>query len=310
MDTASRYDGRMMERLNLPRLATLALALLIGLQLAWIVTGALGSHVVAGPRASGPGASGGVGSAPVSEAMDTGLAVIGRIAAARLFGESPGGPGASTAGGGAVPPSSLALVLAGVFAREDPGAGRAIIGETAATGRLYGVGATLPGGARLTEVHPDRVILERGGQRESLTLPRSTMPAQPSTDGAANVPALAPAASASSSSSSSPSPSPLGASIAEDPARFIRWQAMLRDGQVAGVRVYPGEQTALFTRSGLRPGDLVVAVNDSPLTDQATAAQFLRMLAGAPTSVVTVERDGRTENLSIDLARLGQAGAK
>ena len=233
--------------------------------------------------------------------MDTGLVVVGRIAAARLFGESPGGPG-----DGAVPPSSLALVLAGVFAREDPGAGRAIIGETAATGRLYGVGATLPGGARLTEVHPDRVILERSGQREALSLPRSTMPTQPATGGATNGPALAPAASSSSSSS----PSLPGASIAEDPARFIRWQAILRDGQVAGVRVYPGEQAALFTRSGLRPGDLVVAVNDSPLTDQATAAQFLRMLAGAPSSVVTVERDGRMENLSIDLARLGQAGAK
>ena len=282
-----------MERLNLPRLATLALALLIGLQLAWIVTGALGSHVVARPGAARPGAAGpGVGT------LDTGLVVVGRIAAARLFGESPGGPG-----DGAVPPSSLALVLAGVFAREDPGAGRAIIGETAATGRLYGVGATLPGGARLTEVHPDRVILERGGQREALSLPRSTMPAQPATGGATNGPALAPAASSSS-------PSLPGASIAEDPARFIRWQAILRDGQVAGVRVYPGEQAALFTRSGLRPGDLVVAVNDSPLTDQATAAQFLRMLAGAPSSVVTVERDGRMENLSIDLARLGQAGAK
>ena len=279
-----------MERLNLPRLATLALALLIGLQLAWIVTGALGSHVVARPGAAGPG----VGT------LDTGLVVVGRIAAARLFGESPGAPG-----DGAVPPSSLALVLAGVFAREDPAAGRAIIGETAATGRLYGVGATLPGGARLTEVHPDRVILERGGQHEALSLPRSTMPAQPATGGATNGPALAPAASSSSSSPSLP-----GASIAEDPARFIRWQAILRDGQVAGVRVYPGEQAALFTRSGLRPGDLVVAVNDSPLTDQATAAQFLRMLAGAPSSVVTVERDGRMENLSIDLARLGQAGAK
>jgi general secretion pathway protein C len=295
MDTASRYDGRMMERLNLPRLATLALALVIGLQLAWIVTGALGSHVAAGQRASG-----GVGSAPVSEAMDTGLAVIGHIVAARLFGESSGGPGAPSDGSGAAPPSSLPLVLAGVFAREDPGAGRAIIGETAATGRLYGVGATLPGGVRLAEVHPDRVILDRGGQREALSLPRSTMPAQPSTDGATSVPALAPGAS----------PSPLGASIAEDPGRFIRWQAMLRDGQVAGVRVYPGEQAVLFTRSGLRPGDLVVAVNDSPLTDQATAAQFLRMLAGAPSSVVTVERDGRTENLSIDLARLSQVGVK
>jgi general secretion pathway protein C len=301
MDTASRYDGRMMERLNLPRLATLALALLIGLQLAWIVTGALGSHVDARP-----GAGGEISPASGAGTLDAGLVAVGRIAAARLFGDSPGGP-APTAGGGAVPPSSLALVLAGVFAREDPGAGRAIIGETAATGRLYGVGATLPGGARLTEVHPDRVILERGGQRESLTLPRSTMPAQPATGGVSSVPALAPAAS---SSSPSASPSPSGASIAEDPARFIRWQAMLRDGQVAGVRVYPGEQTALFTRSGLRPGDLVVAVNDSPLTDQATAEQFLRMLAGAPSSVVTVERDGRTENLSIDLARLGQAGAK
>ena len=59
------------------------------------------------------GASGGVGSAPVSEAMDTGLAVIGRIVAARLFGESLGGPGAPTDGGGAAPPSSLPLVLAG-----------------------------------------------------------------------------------------------------------------------------------------------------------------------------------------------------
>lgn len=294
----------MIERLNLPRLTTLALALLIGLQLAWIVTGALGSHVGAGPGVARPDIAGNVGSASDAGTLDSGLAVIRRIAAARLFGESTGDPASTDDGGGAVPPSSLALVLAGVFAREDPGAGRAIIGETAATGRLYGVGATLPGGARLTEVHPDRVILERGGQREALTLPRSTMPAQPATGGATNVPALAPAASASSS------PSPLGASIAEDPARFIRWQAMLRDGQVAGVRVYPGEQTALFTRSGLRPGDLVVAVNDSPLTDQATAAQFLRMLAGAPSSVVTVERDGRTENLSIDLARLGQAGAK
>jgi type II secretory pathway component PulC len=66
----------------------------------------------------------------------------------------------------------------------------------------------------------------------------------------------------------------------------------------------------LFARSGLRAGDLVVAVNDSPLSDQATAAQFLRMLAGAPNSIVTVERDGRTENLQVDLASLNPVGMK
>jgi general secretion pathway protein C len=186
-----------------------------------------------------------------------------------------------------------------VFAREDPAAGRAIIGESAGSARLHAVGATLPGGARLVEVHADRVILERGGQREALSLPRSTLP------GATTAP-LDP----SGPSSSTPLGTPLATAVAEDPGRFIRWQAMLRDGQVAGVRVYPGEQQTLFARSGLRPGDLVVAVNDSPLTDEATAAQFLRMLAGAPNSIVTVERDGRTENLQIDLASLGQAGMK
>jgi general secretion pathway protein C len=270
----------MPERLNLPRVATLTLALAIGLQLAWIVTGALGSHDLsgdAGAQAGRPVAPGAV--------VAPGQAVIDRIVAARLFGDAPAAAaGISPA---SLPPTPLPLVLAGVFAREDPSAGRAIIGESAAGARLHAVGSTLTGGARLVEVYPDRVILERAGQREALSLPRSSLPPSPA----------------------APS-DPSSTAVADDPGRFIRWQAMLRDGQVAGVRVYPGEQQALFTRTGLRPGDLIVAVNDSPLTDQATAAQFLRMLAGAPSSVVTVERDGRTENLQIDLAALGQAAVK
>lgn len=283
----------MPERLNLPGVATLALALVIGLQLAWIITGALGSHDLGRtvPASHTAASQTGAGSAALPSIID-------RIAAARLFGDAPT---ASSPGGGdpaAAPPTALNLVLAGVFAREDPAAGRAIIGESAASAKLHAVGATLPGGARLTEVYPDRVILERAGQREALSLPRSplAMPADP--------------AAARPSPTPSAAMTPTAAAVAEDPSRFIRWQAMLRDGQVAGVRVYPGEQQILFQRSGLRPGDLVVAVNDSPLTDPATAAQFLRMLAGAPVSVVTVERDGRTENLQIDLAGLGQAGMK
>ena len=282
----------MPERLNLPRVATLALALVIGLQLAWLVTGALGSHDLVAGSAARPGTP-----APVGPGS-AGQAVADRIAATHLFGDA----GASSAAGGPgavqAPPTSLALVLAGVFAREDPGAGRAIIGESAASARLHAVGATLPGGARLVEVHPDRVILERGGQREALSLPRSTLPAA-----AAGTP-VGPAAAPSTAANSAL------ATFAEDPARYIRWQAMLRDGQVAGVRVYPGEMPTLFARSGLRAGDLVVAVNDSPLSDQATAAQFLRMLAGAPNSVVTVERDGRTENLQVDLASLNPVSTK
>lgn len=288
----------MPERLNLPRVATLALALVIGLQLAWIVTGALGSRDPMMPA---------VGTAPGAVAAPIGSAAADRIAAAHLFGiASPDAEATDGSASDPLPPTTLNLVLAGLFAREDPVAGRAIIGGSAATGRLYAVGATLPGGARLVEVYPDRVILEHGGRREALRLPRSALPGQTS------VPASAPTAPELAPLSANPvaSVAPLATAVADDPAKFIRWQAMLRDGQVAGVRVYPGEQPTLFARTGLRAGDLVVAVNDSPLTDPATAAQFLRMLAGAPSSIVTVERDGRTENLQIDLARLSQAGTK
>lgn len=285
------YHVRMPARPNLPRIVTLALCVIIGLQLAWIVSGLLGSRDLPAAAGSSPG---GV-ARPVPAAVAAGEAAVAGIVAARLFGDVAADGSASTTG--AAPPTSLGLILVGVFAREDPEAGRAIIGESAAAARLHAVGATLPGGARLLEVHEDRVILGVGGQRETLVMPRSSLQpidATPSVQAQAAAPV--------------PSASPAGAMA--DPAQFVRWQAILKDGRIAGVRVYPGERAELFRRSGLQPGDLVTEINGTPLGSETGAAQFAQTLAASPSSTLRVERAGRNEEVRVDIARLMSSGAE
>ena len=286
----------MPERLNLPRIATLAACAVIGLQLAWIVAGQLG-----GPDPGGAGDSAaGELRRDSSAAADAGQATIARIGAASLF----GGPApAAAAGVGPAPPTSLGLVLVGVFAREDPEGGRAIIGESAAAARLHAVGATLPGGARLLEVHGDRVILDVGGARETLYMPRT---ATPGLSTAAVPPLTEPGAV-------QPMPqtvAPAMTAAMPDPDQLVRWQAILKDGRIAGVRVYPGERAELFRRAGLQAGDLVVEINGTPVASEAGAAQFAQTLAASPSSTLRVERGGQRQELRVDIARLMAPGAE
>jgi general secretion pathway protein C len=277
----------MPERLNLPRLATVALCAVIGLQAAWIVAGQLGSRDPSGTEA---GAAGDDLRRSSTAAADAGQAAVARVAAARLFGDAA----PAVAGVGPAPPTSLGLVLVGVFAREDPEGGRAIIGESAAAARLHAVGATLPGGARLLEVYGDRVILGVGGARETLFMPRVATPGL-----ATEAPAIPPPAG--------PAPAP---GAMPDPNQLVRWQAILREGRIAGVRVYPGERAELFRRAGLQPGDLVVEINGTPVASEAGAAQFAQTLAASPSSTLRVERGGQLQELRVDVARLMAPGAE
>jgi general secretion pathway protein C len=224
------------------------------------------------------------------------VAPLETLKAARLF-------GTPTLSGGealtvAPPISTQGLTLVGVLAAADPKAGQAIIGEAGAAARVYTVGGTLPGGSRLAEVYPDRVILDRGGSFETLPLPRQG--GTPAVSGATPASAaLAPAAA--------PSLAPGEAIATNDITNVIRWQAVIRTDKPSGVRVYPGADARMFTQLGLRPGDLVLAVNNTPLADQANGEQFLRSLAGTPQAQLTVERGGRTETLLVDLTQIGTA---
>jgi len=266
--------------LDLSRVLVAFLGTAIGLQVAWMVTGAFGAR----------------DNVALPSAPTMAVAPLETLKAARLFGTATLNGGEAVA---APPPiSTQGLILVGVLAAADPKAGQAIIGEAGAAARVYTVGGTLPGGSRLAEVYPDRVILDRGGSFETLPLPRQG--GTPAVSGVTPTSAaLAPAAALSLA--------PGEAIATNDITNVIRWQAVIRTDKPSGVRVYPGADARMFTQLGLRPGDLVLAVNNTPLADQANGEQFLRSLAGTPQAQLTVERGGRTETLLVDLTQIGAA---
>jgi len=139
-----------------PRLATWVLALGLGVQGAFIVTdlASSGKRGAAAPAVRAPSPT---------HALD-----LAAVTNAHLFGAAP----SPKQDGANAPQTSIPLVLTGTIAGNDPQNGLAILGQTAQTAKVYAVGDNVPGGAKLHSVYSDRVVIERDGQLESLTLPR------------------------------------------------------------------------------------------------------------------------------------------
>jgi len=264
-------------RLDLPALVTPLLATVLGLQVAYLVTTGFRSHEAPTTALSVP--------APVTDRTSTTLTALKNAA---VFGRIGGTDQPIVA------TSATHLCLAGVIAETDPAAGQAIIADSGSPAAVYRVGNTLPGNLVLRAVHADHVILDRGGVLERLDLPRQLTPGGSLDPAAANPPQGA---------------IPQALNTEAGLANVIRWQAVIRGGQSPGIRVYPGADARAFTRLGLEAGDLIVAINDAPLSDQANGDAFLRSLSGVPQASLTIERAGRTQNILVDLASLTVAGA-
>jgi len=227
-----------------------------------------------------------VSSAPITTALARPAAnptvQLATIVNAHLFGQS-----GATAGGQA-PQTTMPLVLAGVIADKDPAKGQAIIGDSAAVGKLYAVGAMISGGARLNAVYGDRVLLERNGALETLMLPR-TAPKSGS--------ALVPPPNAKTSTMQD------NATVL---AGLVRVQPVFNQGKLTGYRIFPGgtHGSATFNQLGLRAGDLILAVNGSPLDDAGKAMEVLQTLSSSASATVTVSRNGQPQEVNLNLATL------
>lgn len=235
------------------------------------------------------------------------------IASWHLFGETPRRPGA---GGEAA--STLSLILRGTVAEGDPTAGFAVVAGADGSERAFRVGEDVVPGVRLAAVHPDRIVLSRGGVEETLRLPRERN--------------LAPAdivrASPATASSRAPRPAAGGAAktadttasavqvkVADDaqqalarlrqnPDELIKRVPVvpvLDGGRLAGVRVAPGADAALLGKFGLRSGDVVTAVDGQAVDSFARGQQILSNLAAARSARVTVLRDGKPVELDVGL---------
>ena len=227
---------------------------------------------------------------------------MGAIVAAHLFGEA-NAPAAAATDPNAVAATQMPLVLVGTIAHSDPEQGYAIIGESAQTAKVYGVGKTITGGTKLHSVYPDRAIIDRGGKLEALLLPKKFTGRRHERVGGARV------------RGGRPDPM-LGERLrqlaANNPGaitEILRPQPVFANGQQRGYRVYPGRNRQQFNKLGLLPGDMVTAINGTPLDDPARGMEILSTMNSAANVTVTVERNGETVQVNINNAQIAADAA-
>lgn len=272
----------------LPLVVSAVLVVLLAwqlVQLAWAVLGA-----------REPAAAAMVAEAPAGPAPRP--VDVGAIVNAHLFGQANAPAG--DADPNAVAATNMPLVLVGTIANTKPELGYAIIGDSPATAKVYAVGKTITGGTRLHAVFPDRAILDRGGKLEALLLPKKF------TGGGMGAP------TAAGGQSDPLLGERLRQLVASNPSaitEIIRPQPVFANGQQRGYRVYPGRNRQQFNKLGLLPGDLVTAVNGTPLDDPARGMEVLSTMNSAANVTVTVERNGETAQININNAQIAADAA-
>ena len=89
----------------------------------------------------------------------------------------------------------------------------------------------------------------------------------------------------------------------------MRPQPVFANGQQRGYRVYPGRNRAQFNRLGLLPGDMVTAINGTPLDDASRGMEILQTMNTASSVNMTVERNGESVQVNVNNAQLAADAA-
>ncbi|MGI9343968.1 MAG: type II secretion system protein GspC [Gammaproteobacteria bacterium] len=222
----------------------------------------------------------------------------GNIVEAHLFGAATESAEPAVVETENAPDTRLNLKLRAAVAATDQGVAHAIIADGSGNEKVYFVKSSIPGGATLHRVHADRVILNRGGILETLRLPREF-------EGRA-APVATRRAPASNPTAANNVQQLLNDNVANF-AEIIRPQPFMPNGQLKGYRVFPGRNRQQFIALGLRPGDLVTAVNGVPLNNPAQGMEVFRSLGESSQVSVTIERAGKQQDLNLDVAQIAAA---
>ncbi len=176
--------------------------------------------------------------------------------------------------GAAGTPASAAaptgLQLFGTRLGSDGIPGSAILGPADGEQRSYLVGEEVSPGVKLAAVYFDRVELDQGGIRQSIAMPgapEAASPGQPTT------------------------------SVAD----AFSFKPRMSGTAVTGVIVKPGRDLVPFNASGLRRGDVIVAVNGARVTSLIDIQQLQASIAPGARLILTVERSARTLPIPLNL---------
>jgi general secretion pathway protein C len=277
---------------NGPAYVSLILAALIAIELARMAISFLGGPV----KTPQP-----VVNRPAAPHVRPGVDVQ-KVVSAHLFGMAAVEPGAQDPAD--APLSSANLVLAGTIASQDPKHGVAIISD-GGPAKVFSVGDNVSG-ATLHSVYLDHVILDRAGVLETLMLPRLLAGSRPM---------------AATRRPGGGDPRTVAAVdnirrlVQQDPGildQVMRTVASYDNaaGKLRGFRAYPGRNRAIFNKLGLKPGDLVTAINGTVLDDPQHSQEVFNTIQTSDHVTVTVERGGQKQDITLNIAQVAAQATK
>jgi len=211
------------------------------------------------------------------------------------------------------PATTLKLSLRGTLALPDPKQGIAVIGDEQGQERSYNAGDEIAPNVTLAEVYTDHVVIQHEGALENLQLPR------PEEHAAAPAEAPRQGLAAGGRPSSMPPQTYVPPQMAHgaldwskaqkqlqmDPAELgkqVHIEPVFENGKIAGARLSAGGQIgAMIMQAGLKPNDVVTAVNGNSLAGMTNPQKLVENLNGASSLQVTVLRDGKPATLTLNL---------
>ncbi|MDP9009649.1 MAG: PDZ domain-containing protein, partial [Pseudomonadota bacterium] len=81
-------------------------------------------------------------------------------------------------------------------------------------------------------------------------------------------------------------------------------------GKLRGFRAYPGRNRAIFSKLGLKPGDLVTAINGTPLDDPQRSQDVFNTIQTSDHVTVTIERSGQKQDITLNIAQVAAQATK
>jgi general secretion pathway protein C len=210
----------------------------------------------------------------------------------------------------------LQLVLVATSPASSLADGTATLGTDPRNPQTYAGGALLANGARIDEIHADRIVLSRNGRRETLVVDREAvsrvaMNASINEQRAAKgleilTPTLAEgkAGSLTSVGGMDAGRQEKAATSREDLSAILRPQPVFENDKFIGLRILPGTSPGRLAALGMEAGDVIRTVEGKLIESDAAWQAIDDALSAGDSIVVGIERNGSLMSVSLDGSRL------
>lgn len=179
---------------------------------------------------------------------------------------------------------------------------------------VYGVNATVPGGATVKRIEWDHVVLVHNGKDEILKIKKAAAAGSPGPRGSLTSVASAAPGGAAPGSAAGPGgaiqqvsenefvvPRAEVDSAMENMSQLftqIRAVPHFEGGQSVGFRLFAIRRGSLFDRIGLKNGDIIRSINGTEMTDPSKALALMQELRNVGSLEVDITRNQQPQKLS------------